>query len=122
MKQTIYVFLLALSWVVIVLILATLLIAFGLSSMPPTYGFAAQLGGTCANMQLWFIALGVSLFLRPIAYELAFKEKKEFKKGTATASLVFGLLWLIFVTTIRVLTSETKQQAIEEFQKMRNDK
>ena len=65
MKKSVYYMLLVVLWIAIVLVLALLLLATGLFAIPGCYGFAAQLGGACGHPQLWVIAIGIVLLLRP---------------------------------------------------------
>lgn len=117
MRKLIYYFLLIVLWIAIVLILALLLVTTGLFSMP-AYGFSAQLGGACAHPQLWVVAIGIVLLLRPFVYKMITKESKRFEKTISVTILAIGIVWLTMVTISRIVNRNVSEQLIEQYEKL----
>ena len=92
MKKVIYAVCLAALWVIVILLLGILLVLFGLTPTDPSFMYS--LGAACGHPQLWVIAAGFVLLLRPVAWKLITKESKPFRKSAAITILILGIVWL----------------------------
>lgn len=95
MNKTLYYFSLVLAWIVIEFFLMLFLVLLGLSGVPEGFGFGYKMGAALARPQLWLIALGFVLLLRPSLYKAIIKTSKAFNKNVAVVCLVLGFIWLL---------------------------
>lgn len=114
MKKGFYYASLIVLWGVVVLLLAILLILFGL--IPTNFGFGYLLGSACGLPQLWIMAVGFVLLLRPIIWRLFTKESKTFKKSTAIIILIVGIIWLSVNVGARILKDKATESLIEQYE------
>lgn len=114
MKKSVYYILLSALWVAAVVVLAILLLFFGV--FPMNFGLGYSLGGACGHPQLWMIATSFVLLLRPIVWKLVTKESKQFKKSTAIIILVIGIVWLSMNVGARILNNYANEKLIEQYE------
>ena len=113
MKKSFYYTSLIVLWGVVVFLLAILLILFGL--IPTNFGFGYSLGSACGFPQLWIMAVGIVLLLRPIAWKLITKESKPFKKSAAITILIVGIIWLSINIGAGILNEHASEKLIEQY-------
>ena len=113
MKKSVYYIVLAALWGATVLVLAVLLLLFGL--FPMSYNFGYSLGGACGHPHLWVMAIGITLLLRPIVWRLIAKESKKFKTTTAIIVLVVGIVWLSMNLAAKLLNDYATAKLTEQY-------
>lgn len=90
MKSICYYFACIFSWLLIVLLFATLR-----TFLQSDGDFWYSLGGNIVNIPLWVVALGIVLYSRPYLYLLVFEKKKTYNQTTAIIAFGLGLLLMI---------------------------
>lgn len=113
MKKSVYYILLVLLWIATVLVLAILLLLLGLSPIYYSLWEPESLGRACGHPQLWLMAIGIVLLLRPIMWKLVAKESKKFKKSTAIIVLVVGIVWLSLNVAARIRSEQISEELIK---------
>lgn len=108
MKKVIYYASLALSWIVIVVLLAILCLLIGL--IPVEFGFGYSLGGACGHPQLWVISLGIVMLFRPLAFSLVMAEKRTFKRTLPIILIIVGTVWLAMNVGAKMYYEKAKQE------------
>lgn len=114
MKKGFYYTSLIILWVAVVFLLAILLILFGL--VPTNFGFGYSLGTACGYPQLWIMAVGIMLLLRPIVWRIFIKESKTFKNSAAIIILIVGIIWLSMNIGARILKNQATESLIEQYE------
>lgn len=114
MKKGFYYTSLIVLWVVVVFLLAILFILFGL--VPTNFGFGYSLGTACGHPQLWIMAIGIVLLLRPIVWRIFIKESKTFKNSAAITILIVGIIWLSMNIGARILNDKVTESLIEQYE------
>lgn len=83
--------------------------------VPTNFGFEYALGNACGYPQLWIMAVGIVLLLRPIAWKLITKESKPFKKSAAITILIVGIIWLSINIGTGILNEHASEKLIEQY-------
>ena len=112
MKKGFYYTSLIVLWVVVVFLLAFLLILLG----PIPTNFVYSLGIACGFPQLWIIAVGIVLLLRPIVWRIFTKENRTFKNSVAITILIVGIIWLSMSVGARILHDQATESIIEQYE------
>ena len=116
MKKTVYYILLCILWIATVFVLAILLLLLGLFPIYNSLWDPYTLGTVCGYPQLWLMAIGIVLLLRPIVWKLVAKESKKFKVSTAIIVLVVGIAWLSMNVGARMLNNYAAEKLIEQYE------
>ena len=105
MNKTLYYFSLVLAWIVIEFFLMLFWVLLGISGVHEGLGFGYKMGAALAHPQLWIIALGFVLLLRPSLYKAIMKTSKVFNKNVAVLCLVLGFIWLLLNIAGRLISN-----------------
>lgn len=114
MKNILYYISLIITWLVIIIVLAFILTICGI--VPTLYGWGYALGSACGYPQLWVIALGCTLLIRPALYKVIFKEHKEFKKTVPVIIIIIGSLWLAINLGAMIYNRAVEKAVMERVQ------
>lgn len=114
MKKVLYLASLFIVWLASIFALALILVICGI--IPTSLGWGYALGGACGLPQLWLIATGIAMFIRPILYKVIFNENKIFKKVISTILIVIGFLWLAMNLGARMYHQAVEKAVMERLQ------
>ncbi|MBQ8889987.1 MAG: hypothetical protein IJY59_10985 [Bacteroidaceae bacterium] len=119
MKKAIYYMGLCVLWIIALFTLAFVLVMCGF--IPLSFGWGAALGNSCGHPQLWLIAIGLVLLLRPVLYKAIFNEHKYFKKTVAIVIITLGMLWLALNLGARLYNQAVQKAVLEKLEENEND-
>ena len=91
-KKTVYYGSLVGTWVVIVLVIGILYVAF--VALAYVANFAYSFGRAIGQPAVWLIAFGCVRLLRPLLWKRIMKEEECFGNTMGWIALIIGLAWL----------------------------
>ena len=119
MKKVVYYVGLCTLWIIALFALAFVSVICGF--IPLSLGVGAALGTGCGHPQLWLIAIGIVLLLRPVLYKAIFKEHKHFKRTVAIVLITFGLVWFAMNFGARLYNQAAQKAVMERFEENEDD-
>lgn len=114
MKKALYYILLFIAWITIIIALASTLVISGL--IPTSLGWGYAIGSACGYPQLWLIAAGITLLIRPILYKTIFKNCKTYKKTVAIILIAVGIIWITMNIGAKLYHQSVEKAVMERLQ------
>lgn len=114
MKKTIYYVLLFVIWIATITVLASTLVISGF--IPTSYGLGYAIGSACGYPQLWLIAAGIVMLVRPMLNKAIFKTCKIYKKTVAIILIAVGIVWIVINIGARLYHQSVEKVVMERLQ------